>query len=285
MSDSLKMDMFFPSELLSITSVDYDDNSIHIKMRSKTHSSKCPVCGQETETYHGTYLRKVQDLPMLGRTTKLYIIAHEYACRNESCSKVTFVEDFDGFLSYYGRMTERCADFICTLAMETNCEGCSRICRAMNLQISGDSVIRLITKRYHMQPVSECGSVIGVDDFAFKKRHTYGTMIVDQATHRPVAILDGRDGITLKEWLKNNRHIKTVTRDRASAYSSAIQEILPDAIQVADRFHLHQNLLEAIKNTVNSVIPVDIRIPIDYQEPKITVAIEEPCKKNGLQCG
>lgn len=182
-------------------------------------------------------------------------------------------------------MTERCADFICMLAMETSCEGCAHICRAMNLQISGDSVIRLLTKRYRLQPVSECGSVIGVDDFAFKKRHTYGTIIVDQATHRSVAILDGRDGMSLKEWLKNNQHIKTVTRDRANAYSSAIQEILPDAMQIADRFHLHQNLLEAIRNTVNSVIPVDVRIPINYEKKEMTAELEETCKKNALQCG
>ena len=123
--------------------------------------------------------------------------------------------------------------------METSCEGCARICRAMNLQISGDSVIRLLTKRYRLQPVSECGSAIGINEFAFKKRHTYGTIIVDQATHILVAILDGRDGMNLKEWLKNNKHVKTVTRDRASAYSSAIQEILPDTIQIADCSHLH----------------------------------------------
>lgn len=282
MTDSLKLDMFFSDELLAITSVDHDDISIHIKMQSKTHSAKCPKCGQETQIYHGTYLRKVQDLPILGKSTRLQITAHEYACSNESCPKVTFVEDFDGFLSYYGRMTERCADFICTLAMETSCEGCARICRAMNLQISGDSVIRLLTKRYRLQSVSECGSAIGVDDFAFKKRHTYGTIIVDQVTHRPVAILDGRDGMTLKEWLKNNKHVKTVTRDRASAYSSAIQEILPDAMQIADRFHLHQNLLEAIKNTVNSVIPVDVRIPVDYGKSETTADDEEPYKKNAL---
>ena len=282
MSDSLKLDMFFPGELLSITSVDHDDSSIHIKMRAKTHSSKCPECGQETETYHGTYLRKVQDLPILGKSTQLHITAHEYACNNESCSKVSFVENFNGFLSYHGRMTERCADFICTLAMETSCEGSARICRAMNLHISGDSVIRLLTKRYRLQPVTECGSVIGIDDFAFKKRHTYGTIIVDQATHKPVAILDGRDGMTLKEWLKNNKHIKAVTRDRASAYSSAIREVLPDAMQIADRFHLHQNLLEAVKNTVNSVIPVDTRIPIDYGKKENSTDAGEACKKNAL---
>ena len=244
-------------------------------MRSQTHSSKCPKYGHETATYHGTYLRKVQVLPILEKSTCLYIRAHEYTCNNEACSEVSFVEDFDGFLRYYGRMTERCADFICTLAMETSCEGCARICRAMNLQISGDSVIRLITKRYRLQLVSECGSVIGVDDFAFKKRHTYGTIIVDKATYRPVAIIDGLDGMTLKEWLKNNQHIKAVTRDRASVYSSAIQEILPDAMQIADRFHLHQNLLEAIKNTVNSIIPVDVRIPINDLKKEMAAESEE----------
>lgn len=90
-NDSLKLDMFFPDELLSTTSVNHDDSSIHIKMRSKTHSSKCPECGQETQIYHGTYLRKVQDLPILGKTARLHITAHEYVCNNESCSKVTFV--------------------------------------------------------------------------------------------------------------------------------------------------------------------------------------------------
>ena len=85
--------------------------------------------------------------------------------------------------------------------------------------------------------------------------------ITNETSHKPVAILDGRDGKTLKEWLSKNRHVKAVTRDRASAYSAAIKEILPDAMQIADRFHLHQNLLEAIRNTINSVLLVDIRIP------------------------
>lgn len=53
-------------------------------------------------------------------------------------------------------------------------------------------------------------------------------------------------------------------------------------MQIADRFHLHQNLLEAVKITVNSVIPVDVRIPIDYEESETAVAAGEPCKKNGL---
>ena len=99
-----------------------------------------------------------------------------------------------------------------------------------------------------------------------------------------VYTLDGRDGNSLKEWLKNNKHIKAVTRDRASAYSSAIQEVLPDAMQIAYRFHLHQNLLEVIKNTVNAMLPVDIKIPKDHsiqEDSEKSVA----GKKNALRCG
>ena len=108
--------------------------------------------------------------------------------------------------------------------------------------------------------------------------------ITNETTHKPVAILEGRDGKTLKEWLSKNRHVKAVTRDRASAYSAAIKEILPDAMQIADRFHLHQNLLEAIRNTINSVLLVDIRIPSNSNsiaEP----SFENDSKKNAMQCG
>ena len=123
--------------------------------------------GFRTQTQY--YKRKVQDLPILGKTTYLLINAYEYQCENPSCDVTTYAESVNGFLNYYSRMTERCEDFICTLAWETSGEGCARICRVMNLKTSGDSVIRLLSKRFAMQPEIQCGSVIGVDDFAFKK--------------------------------------------------------------------------------------------------------------------
>lgn len=115
---------------------------------------------------------------------------------------------YNGFLNSYSRLTERCVDFICTLAMETSCEGCARICKKMNIIVSGDTVIRMLTKRFELQEQPVCGSVVGIDDFAFKKRHRYGTVIIDEATHKPVEILEGRDSETLKKWLRNNQHVK-----------------------------------------------------------------------------
>ena len=203
------------------------------------------------------------------------INVREYQCNNDQCDITTVTETYDGFLDAYSRMTERCADFICTLAMETSCEGCARICKAMNIKIGGDTIIRLLTKRFELQEDPVCGTVVGVDDFAFKKRYKYGTIIVDEASHKPIAILDGRDGKSLKDWLANNKHIKAVTRDRASAYATAIQEVLPDVMQIADRFHLHQNLLEVIRTSLNSIIPATIKIPKEMADEAVMVAETE----------
>lgn len=260
--NSLNLETFYPTDLLSITSVIYTDESILIKLKSKTHSCICRKCCKIANHYHGTYTRTVQDLPILGKSVSLEITSYEYHCENPLCDAISLAEDFDGFLSYYSRMTERCEDFICTLALETSCEGAARICKSMGIKISGDSIIRLLIKRYEQQPITQCGNIIGIDDFAYKKRQSYCTIIVDEKSHQPVAILNGRDGMTLKEWLKNNKHVKAVTRDRASAYAKVISEELPDAMQIADRFHLHQNLLEAVRKSIGREIPATIAIPI-----------------------
>ena len=144
-----------------------------------------------------------------------------------------------------------------------------------------NTVIRMLLKKYRTQSHIPCGSHVGVDDFAFKKRHTYGTIIVDEDSHIPVAVLEGRDGSALKAWLAKNKQVTTVTRDRASAYAKAVEEILPDCMQIADRFHLHQNLLEAVKSVINSTVPVDIKIPRETASSYTEAAVSEPHVESG----
>lgn len=277
----LCLNKFYPEKDLKIVDIGQQKDKIVIRMKSISKTCSCPKCNCTTNKYHGMYHRKVQDLPILGKRVQLEIASHEYECINDGCEVTSFAETFSGFLNTYSRMTERCADFICTLTLETSCEGCARICHTLGIKVSGDTVIRLLLKRYDSFPAPEAGDVIGVDDFAYKKRHTYGTIIVDGKTHEPVILLDGRNGDTLREWLKHNKNIKVVTRDRASAYAKVIAEELPDAMQVADRFHLHQNLLEAIKKALNHELPATINIP----HANKSTDLEQPCKKNRIQCG
>jgi transposase len=175
-------------------------------------------------------------------------------------------------------MTLRLEDFIITLALNTSCEGASRVCQHIGINISGDTIIRMILKRANeMEPVKT--DMIGVDDWAYKKGQTYGTIIVDGRTHKPIDLLDGRDGKCLKEWLKQNQQVKIVTRDRASAYASAISEVLPQAMQVADRFHLHQNLLVAIKKVTAQELPAKVKIIEKSESKAVEQTIPKPLKK------
>ena len=275
----LELWSFYPQEYFDITEIINTENKIIIKMKSHTITYKCPVCGTEVNHYHGTYLRKVQDLPILGKAVELQINAYEYKCENPNCRVTSSAETYGSFLNYYSRMTERLADFVCVLALETSCESCSRICNLLNIKISGDSVIRLLLKRYTAQPEPICSSTVGVDDFAFKKRESYGTIVVDEETHQPVALLDGRDSSTLKAWLQKNKHIKMVTRDRASAYASAIQETLPGTMQIADRFHLHQNFLEVVQSVLQGTMPANIKI-LKAQTSDENIAVSDIYKSN-----
>ncbi|MDR1700045.1 MAG: transposase [Lachnoclostridium sp.] len=282
--NQLVLESFYPQEYLKIKKITENHEMIMIQLKSITKSCECPKCHIVLNQYHGTYVRKVQDLPILGKPVYLEITVHEYQCSCEECVTSTIAETYDGFLNFYSCMTEQCADFICTLALETSCEGCARICKEMGIRISGDSVIRLLLKRYESQSFQKCGDTVGIDDFAFKKRNHYGTIIVDNETHKPVAILDGRDGESLRQWLKNNKHVKMITRDRASAYAKVLREELPDAMQIADRFHLHQNLLEAVKGALNRTIPATVKISHDKSDKQSTKE-SVPSKKNRNQCG
>lgn len=247
----LNLESFYPEEL-EIRKIEERESEIRIWLKSRTKSCVCSRCQKKLTQKRATYERKVQDLPIFGKQVWLIVKVYEYQCPD--CNRPV-AESFGDFLKPVSRMTGRCTELIVRLALETSCEGASRILQAMGIQYSGDSIIRLLLKRLEAMPEPEVGSVIGVDDFAFKKRNTYGTIIVDAQTHKPAAILDGRDGKALKEWLKRNKQVRIVTRDRASAYAKVIEEELPDAMQIADRFHLHQNFLESIKKVLNSEIP------------------------------
>ena len=182
---------------------------IEITAKSTTHQALCPMYGEISRSYHSTYKRKVENLPLLGKNVFISVTAYRYYCENVNCTQKVFAEELEGFAGWFRRKTERLENLITSIALNTNCEGCSRICKAMGINVSGDYLINTLKKRFSGQ-VHECSETIGVDDWAYKKGHTYGTVICDGATHKPVALLDGRDGASLKEWLLNNKHIKSL---------------------------------------------------------------------------
>ena len=148
---AIEIQHLYPEEL-KIVDIEETEEKYIVRMKSISRSCVCSACGTESTHVHGTYQRHVQDLPILGKGVELQIRAKEYWCDNPLCSVTTLAETYGNFIGYYGRMTDRLETFICTLALETNCEGCARICKAMNIRTSGDSIIRMILRKYAEQP-------------------------------------------------------------------------------------------------------------------------------------
>jgi transposase len=125
-----------------------------------------------------------------------------------------------------------------------------------------------------------------VDDFAFRKGHHYGTILVDLERNQPIALLADRTAETLEAWLKAHPGVEILSRDRSKAYKSGMDNGAPDAIQVADRFHLLQNLEETLERffkehvhtlqqvekaqlqTASNTVPPALELPLDLQSSK-----------------
>lgn len=233
------------------------DDRIDIFLKSSVHSCKCPLCGVESSDLHATYERTLQDVPIRCKPTYVHANVFKYNCGNAECSKKVFMEPLP-FASASQVRTDSLNALVLAMAMFMSNEGASTVLSLMGVSISNDTIQRLYDRiEFKDDPDVEA---IGIDDVATRKGQTYATAIYDMRDHHMIALLEGRDGTSLKEWLKCHKKIRMVARDRASAYAAAINEVLPECTQVADRFHLMQNLLDRMKDIFKNELPSTIFI-------------------------
>ena len=254
--------------------LDADNNTLHVYLKSVSTSGRCPCCGSVSNEVNCSNFRHPQWMPINGMTTFAHIELKRYVCRNEECPKRTFVEKLD-----HVRSNQQRSDLvnIVIFAISVFCSdiATSLICREMGIRISHDSANRMLDK-ISIEDDSEI-ETIGVDDVSLRKGKTYHTVIYDGNDHHLLALLDGRDGTALKEWLKGHPKVSVIARDRASAYAHAITEILPDAVQVADRFHIFQNLI----GYLNGIFKADLPPQIFVQNGAV---MDEPPDKTEALC-
>lgn len=232
-------------------------NKITIFVKATSHEGICPVCGHPTSELHNTYHRKIQTYPIRGKETFLDVIAYKFNCSNSNCERKVIMQTLP-FASPSQRRTDELNCLILAVSMFLSNEGASKVLKLLGVSVSNDSIKRLTDKIIieDNKDVEE----IGIDDVAIKKGQTYATAIYDMEDHHLIALLDGRDKETVKSWLQNHKKIKIATRDRASAYANAISEVLPECTQIADRFHLLQNIIVRIKDIFKEELPETIFI-------------------------
>ena len=246
-----------------------DPDKIVIYLKATSHEDTCPVCGFPTDTLHNTYHRLIQTYPIHSKSTYIDVIAYKYNCTNDHCDRKVIMQSLP-FVSPSQRRTDELNCLILAVSMFMSNEGASKVLKLLGVHVSNDSIKRL-TDKIIIEDDPDVEQ-IGIDDVAIRKGQTYATAIYDMEDHHLIALLEVRDKKTVVEWLQNHKKIKIASRDRASAYASAISEVLPECIQVADRFHLLQNLMDRMKEILIEELPETLFI----KEGKV---MEEPPEK------
>lgn len=189
--------------------------------------------------------RRIQHLPFSGQALWLIFAVRHWYCRNPSCPRKIFAESLVPFAQPQQQSSTMLQNMQRQLGLIAGGEAGRRAALASGMQISADTLLRRVVRA--PEQAENRTRHVGIDECAWHRGHRYGTLIVNLDTHRPLVLLPGREQRTLAAWFKKYPEIQVVSRDRGGIYALAARDGAPQAIQVADRWHLLKNIGDALE--------------------------------------
>src|SRR5271166_3887180 len=251
---------FRPSTLVprgfAVDGVVSDESGVAITVHSTSSGNACPECGSVSERVHSRYRRCLADLPMAGRPVRIVVMARRFRCAVVLCRRRIFAERFGrDVLAPWGRRTARLEHIVHHLALALGGRPAASFARRLMLPVSNDTLLRVVRGRGSPRFVPP--TVVGIDDWAWRRNQRYGTIVCDLERRKTIALLPDREPATAQGWLSDQPQIEVVARDRGGGYALAAAKALPRATQVADRWHLMENasraFLDAVRKSMRQI--------------------------------
>lgn len=243
-------DILLPSSL-RLDNMTIEDKVVACEVSSPQMQGECPDCHQHSQRIHSWYTRTVADLPWGEVVLYFHLNVHRFFCDNQRCQRKTFTEKLPEFVAPYARRTLRLAAQQRETALALGGEAGARLLEKLTMPTSGDTLLRLIRNGASDPPAHDKVRVVGIDDWAWCKGQRYGTILVDLEAHCPIDLLPDRSARSVAAWLKVHPGIEIICRDRAEVYMDGATQGAPEAIQVADRWHLLANLRDVLERLLD----------------------------------
>jgi transposase len=249
-----------------------------VEVISTQPCAHCPGCGSSSDQIHCQYQRTVHDVPCGGRKVVLRLRVRKFVCRSSSCPRKVFAERLPELVQPWARVSNRLLEELKAVGLSASAEVSERLAPRLGMKVKAPTLLRYL--RTIPPPPDAPVHVLGIDDFALRRGDCYGTILVNLETHRPLDLLPDRTADAVVPWLKNHPEIDVVSRDRASAYADAVKRALPHAIEVADRYHLVQNLREHVQRVLDrkrTCLPLVEETSLTAPKAGTTDSLGVPC--------
>ena len=243
---------------------------VHIACQDPT--AACPLCQQFSERVHSSYVRTVADVPCGGRHVILDLMVRKFICSTPTCPRKIFTERLQELVESYARKTIRLVNSLQAIGLAAGGETGTRLAAKVGMLTKPSTLL------CHLMalplPDAPTVRILGVDDWSWKKGRRYGTVLVDLERRKIIDVLPDRTAATFAQWLRAHPEVEIISRDRGTDYAAAAREAAPQAIQIADRFHLVRNLVDILK-----LLLARCRAEIRQSEQGALPVLEEPVAK------